>query len=241
MVAENLERHQDGHGHERADHAPDPSPQQHRQKDHDRVEREAPPREDRRDEMAFDRLEREVRSRNEQHVVDVLEGEERYDGQNGAAYGRSDVRHVVEERDHDAPQDRVRHAEQVHGNPGRDAESDVDARDREEIASDCALDRTCDGHGRLLVLERWQHAHELTHEKIARREDEVKQDGGRAGRDDDILSAGQHATHETGRSRDDLWRSLLLCFDRGQRLDLARRRSSPVPPTCETYESLRST
>jgi len=111
----------------------------------------------------------------------------------------------------------------MHRASDHDPQRRIDARHGEEITADRGLYRAGHVHRRLLVLERRQHAHDLTQEHVTRGEYEIEQHERRARRDEKALRAAPHAADEAGRLLDDLLGALRLTLDISQRFDLLRR------------------
>src|SRR3954470_2185665 len=91
VIAEDLERRDEGHGNKGSGNTPDPPPEDQSHEDRNRIQREPPPEDERGHQLRLDDIDPEVSRRNEQCMPDLLEGNQPCQRQQSYQRGGSQI------------------------------------------------------------------------------------------------------------------------------------------------------
>ena len=171
-VANDLRNRQHRHGEDRARNTPHPEPENERDDDEDGIKGEPSGQKHRRYGLALDQMKSKVKPRRKQRLPERVDGQQAGEKKNQHARGGAKDRHVVEQKGHCSPQDRIAHSRE----PRRQCHSNtycrVHDRDRDQIGGDVTFDLLRDFDYLALAAEARQYLDEAVQEDIARHEKE---------------------------------------------------------------------
>src|SRR4029078_11088631 len=176
MVAEALDRRDEGHSNESSGNTPDPPPEDQAHENSKRIQRESPAENERRYQLRLNDVHTEVGYRNEQCMPDLLEGNQTCQGQQSDQSRGAQIGNEFRQGGHGAPEHGVRHLEQEHDEGNSETEGEVDQRHGDQVGGDRGLGFPSDGNGLLLVAKLGQNLDQLLQKQVACSEQKVEED-----------------------------------------------------------------
>ena len=173
-VADDLGDRQHGHGEDRARNTPHPEPEDERDDDEDGIEGEPSGQKHRRYSLALDQMKSKVKARRNQRLPERVNGQQASEKKDQHAQSSAEDRHIVQQKGHRPPEDRVAHPGEPHRQCHGDTYCRVHDRDRDQIRGDVAFDLLRDFDYLALAAEARQYLDEAVQEDIARHEKEKK-------------------------------------------------------------------